>query len=124
MVVLVHSGPLPGRCLSGRPYLPLGRSQAGDRHLKLPRRSGQPPQRRRCGKANCHCADGQSLHESVVLSYSEGRRTHFVMLPGAEVQAVREATQNFRAAKARLEAQANEGFAALVAKLKAPRATS
>ena len=28
-------------------------------------------QRRRCGKANCRCADGESLHEATVLSYSE-----------------------------------------------------
>ena len=35
--------------------------------------------RRRCGKPNCRCADGEALHESTVLSYSEGGRTRFVM---------------------------------------------
>lgn len=29
--------------------------------------------RRPCGKASCRCADGEQLHESMVLSYSEGR---------------------------------------------------
>ena len=27
--------------------------------------------RRRCGKPNCRCADGEALHESTVLSYSD-----------------------------------------------------
>ena len=26
---------------------------------------------RRCGKPNCRCADGEQLHETTVLSYSE-----------------------------------------------------
>ena len=31
--------------------------------------------RRRCGKPTCHCADGQTLHETPVLSYSQDGRT-------------------------------------------------
>ena len=31
-------------------------------------------QRRRCGKPNCHCADGQELHETTALSYSDAGR--------------------------------------------------
>lgn len=73
--------------------------------------------RRRCGKANCRCATGEALHESVVLSYSEGNRTKFLMLRPAEVEPVREATERFRNAKARLEAQANAGLAELAARL-------
>jgi hypothetical protein len=37
-------------------------------------------QRRRCGKANCRCADGEALHEATVLSYSESVRSRTVML--------------------------------------------
>jgi len=39
--------------------------------------------RRRCGKANCRCVDGQSLHEAPALSYSEGERTRMLMLTDA-----------------------------------------
>jgi hypothetical protein len=38
--------------------------------------------RRRCGKPTCRCAEaGAAGHESVVLSYSQAGRTHFLMLP-------------------------------------------
>ena len=37
--------------------------------------------KRRCGKANCHCASGVALHETTVLNYSEGGRARAVMLP-------------------------------------------
>ena len=45
-------------------------------------------QRRRCGKANCRCTDGESLHEATVLSYSEGGRNRTVMLAAEDVAAV------------------------------------
>ena len=77
--------------------------------------------RRRCGKPNCRCADGEALHESTVLSYSEGGRTRFVMLPGAEVAAVRAAVERYSAARAKLDAQAETGRAALIARLGAAR---
>ncbi|MFN0089377.1 MAG: DUF6788 family protein [Acidimicrobiales bacterium] len=72
--------------------------------------------RRRCGKPNCRCAAGEELHESVVLSYSVASRTKFVMLQPDEVEAVRAATERFRAAKASLEAEAEEGLAELIAR--------
>lgn len=71
--------------------------------------------RRRCGKPTCRCADGEHLHESVVLSYSEAGRTRLLMLPPDKVAAVGAATERYRAAKARLEEQANAGLAELVA---------
>lgn len=74
--------------------------------------------RRRCGKTNCRCADGESLHESVVLSYSQGSKTHLLMLPAAEVAAVRAATERFRTARARLDSKGEEGLAELVARLR------
>lgn len=74
--------------------------------------------RRRCGKPNCRCASGEALHESVVLSYSQGAKTKFLMLPAAEVSSVRAATERFRTAKARLDAQGNAGLAELRAWLR------
>lgn len=73
--------------------------------------------RRRCGKPSCHCAHGESLHEAVVLSYSEGGRTRFLMLPPTEVAAVRAAVERYRAERARLDEAAEAGRAALVARL-------
>jgi hypothetical protein len=73
--------------------------------------------RRRCGKPNCRCTDGESLHESTVLSYSQGGRTKFVMLPQAEVAAVSAAVEAYRAALAALEADGEAGRAALIARL-------
>ena len=74
--------------------------------------------RRRCGKPNCRCASGEQAHESVVLSYSQDSKTKFLMLPAAEVETVRAATERFRAAKARLDSQADAGLAELVARLR------
>ena len=77
-------------------------------------------QRRRCGKANCRCVNEGLLHESVVLSYSEQGRTRVVMLPPEEVEAVRAATERYRAAKKRLELEANRGLEQLVLRLRRP----
>jgi hypothetical protein len=78
--------------------------------------------RRRCGKANCRCASGEEMHQSMVLSFSEAGKTRFVMLPEAEVEAVRQATVRFRTAKASLEAKAEEGLAELLSRLKPSKA--
>jgi hypothetical protein len=72
-------------------------------------------QKRRCGKANCHCASGEALHETTVLSYSDQGRSRVVMLPADQVSAVRAAVERYRAAQKRLEGQANAGLAELVA---------
>jgi len=77
--------------------------------------------RRRCGKRNCRCAAGEDLHEATVLSYSEGGRTRFLMLPAAEVAAVRAAVERYRAAQAKLEADGEAGRAVLTARLAARR---
>ena len=78
-------------------------------------------QRRRCGKANCRCANDGPLHESVVLSYSEHGRTRVVMLPRDEVEVVRAATERYRTARRRLEDEANAGLAQLVSRLRRAR---
>lgn len=73
-------------------------------------------QRRQCGKPSCRCADGESLHESTVLSYSQGGRNRTVMLDAAEVAAVSAAVARYRAAVARAEAEGNAGLTALLAR--------
>ena len=86
---------------------------------KVPRvvRGSVVVHRRRCGKANCRCADGTSLHESTVLSYSEGGKTRFLMLAPEQVEAVRAATRRYQAARSRLEDEANTGLFDLVQSL-------
>lgn len=93
---------------------------AGDRGPGAPKvvRGSVVPHRRRCGKATCRCADGEQLHESTVLSYSEGGRTRFLMLPAADVAAVQAATARYRAALAKVEADGEAGRAALISRLK------
>lgn len=71
-------------------------------------------QRRRCGKPSCHCADGLVLHESTVLSYSDGGRNRTVMLADDEVAPVTAAVDRYRAAQARLEQAGNLGLDALL----------
>ena len=61
------------------------------------------------------------MHESTVLSYSEGGRTRFVMLPAAEVAAVRATVERYAAARATLEASGEAGRTALIARLAARR---
>jgi hypothetical protein len=78
-------------------------------------------QRRRCGKPNCRCAGGQQLHETTVLSYSEGGRSRTLILDPGDVKAVRAAVERYRAAQARLEVAGNAGLAALLARRAAAR---
>lgn len=71
-------------------------------------------QRRRCGKQSCRCADGRQLHESTVLSYSDGGRNRTVMLAPAEIEKVRAAVRRYRAAQAKLENEGNTGLVELL----------
>ncbi len=77
--------------------------------------------RRRCGKPNCRCADGEALHESTVLSYSEGGRSRLLTLPADQVAAVRAATERYRERRQRLEADGQAGLEVLVARFRADR---
>jgi hypothetical protein len=85
---------------------------------RLPRlvRGSVVTHRRRCGKPNCRCADGEALHETTVLSYSEGGRTRLLTLPADQVAAVRAATERYRARRQRLEADGQAGLESLVAR--------
>lgn len=96
---------------------------AGHRSGGMPRmiRGSVVVQRRRCGKENCRCAGGQALHEASVLSYSVAGRNRTVMLPAAEVAAVRAAVARYRAAQARLEQAGNAGLDALLTRRSAAR---
>ncbi|MGI8947426.1 MAG: DUF6788 family protein [Ornithinimicrobium sp.] len=78
-------------------------------------------QRRRCGKAQCRCADGESLHEATVLSYSEAGRNRTVMLPDEQIGPVRAAVERYRTAQAALEAKGNAGLAVLLTRAAARR---
>lgn len=73
--------------------------------------------RRRCGKPNCRCAAGEAAHESTVLSFKHHGKTRFLMLPAAEVEEVRAATERFRSAKARLDEEGDAGLSELQARL-------
>ncbi len=71
-------------------------------------------QRRRCGKAYCRCADGVQLHESTVLSYSDGGRNRTLMLAANEVAAVSAAVARYRKRQAVVEQAGNAGLDALL----------
>lgn len=79
-------------------------------------------QRRRCGRANCRCADGEQLHESPALSYSAGGRTRTLVLSEADVGAVTAAVQRYRGQLAELDRAANAGLVWLTDRLAAERA--
>jgi hypothetical protein len=68
--------------------------------------------RRRCGKPNCHCAAGRP-HESPALTYTDGGRTKTLTVADAEVADVAAAVDRYDEAKARLDAAADAGIAAL-----------
>ena len=71
-------------------------------------------QRRRCGKPNCRCADGVSLHETTALSYADAGRTRTLMIDAADLAAVRRSVQRYRQARTKLDAEADAGLATLL----------
>jgi hypothetical protein len=68
--------------------------------------------RRRCGKANCHCAT-ESGHESPALAYPQAGRTKTMTLSGADVDDVQAALERYNAARSELDAGADAGVAIL-----------
>jgi hypothetical protein len=61
-------------------------------------------QRRKCGKPNCHCANGEP-HRSMMLSRSDQGRTKLIKIPSGDLkdfQVLTERYQRFRSARARL----------------------
>ena len=51
--------------------------------------------RRRCGKPNCHCAQGE-LHASTVLSYRGQGRPQNITPPPGQFKEVRKLTEDYR----------------------------
>ncbi|MGH8936996.1 MAG: DUF6788 family protein [Acidimicrobiia bacterium] len=72
--------------------------------------------RRRCGKPNCHCAEG-APHETPALSYSVEGRTRTLTLRPEEMAVVQAALERYAAARQRLEDEALAGIEALRARL-------
>ncbi len=52
-------------------------------------------QQRRCGKANCRCAQGQ-LHSAWVITRSQEGRSHTYMVPAQERARLRQLTEEYR----------------------------
>ena len=72
--------------------------------------------RRRCGKPDCRCAQGTTLHEGPALSVSVAGRSVTISLHAAEVPAVAAALARYRSARDALQGQADAGVAALRAR--------
>lgn len=68
--------------------------------------------KRRCGKPNCHCADGDP-HETPALSYSVRGKTRMLTLRRQDVALVREGVARYRKALENLEREALRGIEAL-----------
>jgi hypothetical protein len=51
--------------------------------------------RRRCGKPNCRCTEGE-LHETTVLSDRSGKRPRTIPLEGNDINRFRSMTQRYR----------------------------
>ena len=72
--------------------------------------------RRRCGKTDCRCAQGTTLHEGPALSVSVDGRSITISLHAGEVAEVAAALDRYRSARDTLRAQADAGVAALRAR--------
>jgi len=65
--------------------------------------------RRRCGKAQCRCVEGEP-HVSWVLSYSVKGRTRMLLVQSEELSALRADLARYRASLTALERQALAGI--------------
>jgi hypothetical protein len=79
--------------------------------------------RRKCGKPNCHCREGQA-HASPALSFSQRSKTKILTLPRALVPQVRAAITRYLQNQKRLERQANAGLRQLARRLRQTRKSS
>ena len=78
--------------------------------------------RRKCGKPNCHCAQG-APHCSPALSYSQQGKTKLLTLPPDLVPKVRAALKRYRQDLGNLERQANAALRRLARHLRQHRST-
>ena len=76
--------------------------------------------RRRCGKPNCHCAQGQP-HTTPALSFSQKGKTRILTLTQAELPSVRRALRHYHHAQAQSDRQAAQGLRLLERYLRSAR---
>ncbi len=77
--------------------------------------------KRRCGRPNCRCADGEP-HETPALSYSLDGATKMVTLRGKDVPRVKTARRAYQRAAKQLEQQALTGIRQLRREIRLARA--
>jgi len=65
--------------------------------------------KRKCGKQNCRCAEGD-LHQSWAISYNVGGRTKMLIVPEEELATARQATIRYRQAVEELKARGLAGI--------------
>ena len=68
--------------------------------------------RRRCGKAGCHCHEGEP-HTTPALSYSQKGKTRMETLSAKDVPKVKAGLKRYQQALRELEAEAMRGIEAL-----------
>ena len=68
--------------------------------------------RRRCGKAGCHCQEGEP-HATPALSYSQKGKTRMVTLSATDVPQVKAGLKRYQQALRRLDKEAMHGIEAL-----------
>ncbi len=68
--------------------------------------------KRKCGKRNCRCADGEP-HETLALSYSLDGGTKMVTLRTKDIARVKAALRAYQRASRQLEQQALKGIGQL-----------
>lgn len=79
--------------------------------------------RRKCGKPNCRCFQGQP-HASPALSYSQRGKTKILTLPTGHLPQVRAALKRYRQSRQRLERQAEAGLCQLARQLRQARTST
>lgn len=76
--------------------------------------------RRRCGKPNCRCKDGDP-HETWALSYSVNRRTRMLTLRNKDIPCVKKGLAFYKKESAALETRVLKGVEKLRMKIKAEK---
>jgi|TARA_B100000315_G_scaffold91329_1_gene83945 hypothetical protein len=77
--------------------------------------------KRKCGKPNCRCADGEP-HETPALSYSLDGRTKMVTLRKEDIPKVKTALRAYQRAAKQLEQEAIKGIGQLRREIRMDRA--
>jgi len=78
--------------------------------------------KRRCGKATCHCAEGEP-HQTPALSYSVASATKILTLRQKDVREVEAALARYASRRAELEREALAGITALRQRIEREKAS-